>query len=343
VKLAAAAGAAFVARPDPAAGAVLLFGEDAMRVALKRQDLIAALLGAGGATDMRLTRLDADLLRRDPAAAADAAQSSGFFAAEGPRAVLVEGASDAHLRGIEGALAQWRPGDALLVVTAGALKPASKLRKLFEGHPSARAIAVYDTPPTGAEIAAEIARAGLGAVAAEARADIDALARALDPGDFRQTLEKLALYKIGDAAPLTGAEIAQLAPATIEAETDAVLAAVAEGRTGAVGRLMRRLWAQGTTPVTLTIAATRHFRALHDAATDPRGPDAALGRQRPPVFGPRRSAMAAQARRWSPARLEQALGWLVEADLALRSAGQTAPQQALVERLFIRLSLRAGR
>jgi len=101
VKLAAAAGAAFVARPDPAAGAVLLFGEDAMRVALKRQDLIAALLGAGGATDMRLTRLDADLLRRDPAAAADAAQSSGFFAAEGPRAVLVEGASDAHLRGIE--------------------------------------------------------------------------------------------------------------------------------------------------------------------------------------------------------------------------------------------------
>jgi glycerol-3-phosphate dehydrogenase len=38
-------------------------------------------------------------------------------------------------------------------------------------------------------------------------ADLTALAGALDPGDFRQTVEKLALYKHGDAAPVTPADV----------------------------------------------------------------------------------------------------------------------------------------
>ena len=56
------------------------------------------------------------------------------------------------------------------------------------------------------------------------------LARALDPGDFRQTLEKIALYKYGDASPLTPADVAAMAPATIEAEVDDLIAAVADRR-----------------------------------------------------------------------------------------------------------------
>jgi DNA polymerase-3 subunit delta len=38
-------------------------------------------------------------------------------------------------------------------------------------------------------------------------------------------------------------------------------------------------------------------------------------------------------------RLETALAMVLETDLALRSAGQTAPQAALVERLFVRLAV----
>jgi DNA polymerase-3 subunit delta len=173
--------------------------------------------------------------------------------------------------------------------------------------------------------------------------DLEALARTLDPGDFRQTLEKVALYKHGDPSALTSAEVALNAPATIDAAVDDVIAAAAAGRQEAIGPLMRRLEGQGVAPVTLVIAAARHFRALHAAASDPAGPAQALGRQRPPVFGPRREAMAQAARVWGVARLEQALAALLETDLALRSAGQTAPQGALVERLFIRLAVMGRR
>ena len=48
--------------------------------------------------------------------------------------------------------------------------------------------------------------------------------------------------------------------------------------------------------------------------------------------------MLRQAQKWGAPKLQQALGLLTETDLKLRSAGQTAPAMALVERALIRLS-----
>ena len=169
-------------------------------------------------------------------------------------------------------------------------------------------------------------------------ADLTTLARALDPGDFRQTLEKIALYKWGDVTPLTPAEVALSAPATIEADLDDLLNAVADGRSGAIGPLLRRLEGQGVNPVSLCIGALRHFRTLHSASADPGGPASGLARARPPVFGPRRDIMLRQASGWGLRALEQALALLVETDLTLRSTSR-APTMALMERALIRLAM----
>ena len=114
---------------------------------------------------------------------------------------------------------------------------------------------------------------------------------------------------------------------------------VAESRVGEIGPLLRRMQAQGTNAVSLCIAASRHFRVLHAAASHPEGAAAGAGRLRPPVFGPRRERIARQASRWGAARLQTALSLLTDTDLALRSAGQTAPQMALMERALIRLAM----
>jgi DNA polymerase-3 subunit delta len=173
--------------------------------------------------------------------------------------------------------------------------------------------------------------------------DLLALSRALDPGDFRQTVEKLALYKTGDPAPLSARDITACAPASTEADLDEVLAIVAEGRTGEIAPVLRRLKAQGVQPVGLCIGAARHFRALYMVASDPGGAGQGINRLRPPVFGPRRDQMLRQAQNWGAARLEQALGILTETDLTLRSAAQRAPEMALVERALIRLAMLAVR
>lgn len=341
MKLNARDGKTFLARPDPRRPAALLYGADAMRVALKRADLLATLLGPRADEEMRLERVDAAEARRSPGVVADAMKATGFF--PGQRAVLVEDAGDGLAPAFDTALKLWAEGDAFLLATAGALPARSKLRKLFEGHKQAVAIALYDDPPSREEIGAELQRAGLRDILPDAMTDLEALARALDPGDFRQTVEKIGLYKHGDATPLSSQEVADCAPLTLEAALDDVLAAAATGKQTLIGPLMQRLEGQGVTPVAMVIAASRHFRALHAAASDPQGPGTALSRMRPPVFGPRRDAMAAQASRWGRGRLEQALSLLIDTDLALRSGGQTAPQAPLVERLFIRLAILAQR
>jgi DNA polymerase III subunit delta len=329
MKLAGPEANRWFARPNPAAAGVLIYGADPMKVAMKRQQLVAAIIGPQGEAEMRLARMSGADLRRDPAGLLDAVKAQGFF--PGPRVAFVEDATDGLAEVIAAALADWRAGDAQIVVTSALLTPKSPLRKLFEPHPTAVAIGLYDDPPTQAEIEDELRRAGLGAVDGAAMKDLVALSRDLDPGDFRQTLEKIALYKWEDAAPLTADDVAACAPATVEGEVDDILHAAAEGRMREVGALMRRLEAQGTQPVTLAIRSLQHFRSLHGAAVQPGGGGMMRGAPK------NRERMARQAEGWGRDRLEEALSLIVETDLTLRSTSR-APGLALVERMLLRLA-----
>ena len=326
--------------PDPEKAGLLIFGADAMRVALRRQEVIRALIGPDGEGEMRLTRLSGAILRKEPAALLDGVKATGFF--PGPRVVFVEEATDGLSDVFTAALSDWAPGDAQIVATAGSLPARSKLRKVFEAGRSTIAIGIYDDPPSREEIEAALKETGLGAIGPDAMADLTQLSRALDPGDFRQTLERIALYKLNDPEPLSSEEIARLAPASPEAEVDDILNIVAEGRQAEIGPVLSRLRDQGVTPVSLSIATTRHFRQLHAAASDPGGPGSGIAKLRPPVFGPRRDRMVRQAQGWGIHKLEQALALLIDTDLTLRSASK-APAMGVMERTLIRLAMTGGR
>ncbi len=340
MKLAGAAALRYFAQPEPGRTGLLIYGADAMRVALRRQEVIAALIGPEGEAEMRLTRIPAADLRKDGAMLSDAMRAQGFF--PGARVAFVEDATDGLTPVINAALADWSEGDATLVVTAAQLAAKSSLRKAFEGHSNAYAAGLYDDPPGRDEIEAALKKAGVSDVGRDAMAALTALSRAQGPGDFRQTLEKLGLYKLGDDSTVTPEDVAAVAPSTTEAELDDVLNAVAEAQTGALGPLLRRIEAQGVAPVTLCIGATRHFRQLHAAASAPGGASEGVARLRPPVFGPRRDRVVRQAQAWGPHKLETALGILTDTDLALRSATR-APAMAAMERALIRLSMLARR
>lgn len=336
MKLGARQASDYFAKPDPLKTGLLIYGADAMRVALKRQQVIAALIGPQGEEEMRLTRIPAADLRKDPALLSDAIKAQSFF--PGPRVAFVEEAADGLAKVITDALSDWQDGDAQVIVTAKQLTAKSALRKLFEGHPNAFAVGIYDDPPTRQEIESDLTKAGVKNIDRDGMAALEALSRSIDPGDFRQVVEKLALYKLNDDTPASAADVSAVAPLSTEAALDDVLNIVAEARTAEIGPILSRLESQGVQPVGLCIGATRHFRQLHAAASDPGGPSSGIARLRPPVFGPRRDRMQKQAQNWGMHRLEQALTILTDTDLQLRSTSR-APAMALMERTLIRLSM----
>jgi DNA polymerase-3 subunit delta len=324
----------------------LLHGPDAGLVALRRRQLVDFLTDGD---DLRLTRLEPGAAQKDPAGIDAALRARGFF--PGRRVVLIEGARDAlagPLKDILAADPGGAPpgeagGDAFLVITAQNLTARSALRRLFEGAGDLASLGFYPEPPDEAEVAALLEKAGfVCGLTSEAAQDLASVATRTDRGALLQLIDKIATFSLDLHEPLNQEGLAPLLPAAADSELDRLVAAVAEGRAGAVAPLIARMAAAGVGAAGMLIAAGRHFRQLLGLSVAQDGIEAALGRLRPPAFGPRRQALAAQARKWGPGRLESANRVLFQADRTLRSAGNR-PDMALVERCLIRLAMMVGR
>lgn len=330
MKLGAREAARFCRAPRLDLAGALVHGSDEGFVASCRRELVGAILGANP-DPLRLTRLDPATVRRDPAALDAALRGRGFFAGRG--VVLVEGATEALAGAIGETLGGLAGDDAFLVVTAGALPSRSNLRKLFEEARHLASLPVSAEAPTAEEIGARLAELGLRCgLEEDARAQLAALAQALDRAGFERVLENVALYSLDADRPLRSEEVALLGPGGLEAELDAFVDAVADGRAESVGPTLRRVTAAGANAVTLLLGLQRHFRQLLAESGGGRGP----------VWGARREVARAQARRWRRDRLEAAARMLYEADARVRSA-ERVPALALVERCALRLAMMADR
>ncbi|MEM8570647.1 MAG: DNA polymerase III subunit delta [Pseudomonadota bacterium] len=339
MKLSGREASRFIDAPDAGVAACLLYGADSVGVSLKRRRLVEALIGPTGADEMRLTVLNGADMRRDPAALSDATKATGFF--PGPRAVVVEAASDANTAAIVAALEDWKSGDAVVVIAAGTLTTRSSLRKALEASKKAVAIGIYADAPRRDEIEAMLARGNLPHCEPDALADLELLAQTLGPGELEKLIEKLSLYLHGATEAITSSDIAAVAPVSGDPDVQLLVELTVDGRTDALVRAFAALNTSASA-TSLTIAAARHFRLLLGAALHEGGIEAALSRASPPVFGPRRKKMAAQARRLPVETLEEALHQILEADVRLRS-GRPVPALPLVERLFVRLAHMARR
>ena len=331
----------YLDKPDPSLAAVLFYGSDTMRVALKRQEYLENLLGPNAEQEMRLTRFSGDDTLKDRAAVFDAVKSVGFF--PGQRAVLIENTSDKTSKTIIECIEAWNNADAHIVVTSGLLRPTSQLRKAFETFQNTLAAPIYDNPLTEMEIKAELTRAGIQISDPGIMEALYNLSKELEPGDFRNTLEKINLYKLSDKSPLTTKDISVCSPISAEANLEEIIHAVSDGNANKINHILNRLEAQGVRPVTLCLSFQRHFKLLLNLKNHGGTPLEAISSYKPPIFGPKRNAIINQLKLWSEENLKIALSFFIELDLDLRSAISRYPSLAITERVLIRVAMIAGR
>lgn len=336
----------FLARPDPAVRAALIYGRD-RGVARERAEALAGKLVPDVNDPFDVAVLtDTDL-------ETDAARLEGELAAlsmiGGRRLVRLRLSGDkaAPDKAAAAALKAHDAGElnpeAFFLVEAGALGRDSALRKAAETAKSAVAIPCYeDEAGDVARLVRESLRADGVSLTGEAlEAFVARLPR--ERGVARQEIERLALY-IGpgsgatlDAEGLEAFLGVEPEASLFDAAADAFGARAAQAQAG-----LRRALAEGEAGVAAVRAAGLHLGRLRRTVTLARsGADLKEAAKAAGVFWKQEREFLRQARAWSLAELDGIQAEVLEADRACKRSGSA--DALIAERLLLGVALKARR
>jgi DNA polymerase-3 subunit delta len=332
---------AFVAAPDAAVRAVLIYGADRGMVR-ERAVKLGRTVVEDLADPFRVAELDAGALAKEPARLFD--EAAAIALSGGRRVVSVRDATD-RLAGVFDDFLGTPVGDALVVVEAGELSATSKLRKSFEKSPQGAAIACYRDE--GRDLMRVIGDE-LGALGLSADRDALGLMASYLGGDrllTRSELGKLAVY-MGDGRDVTVGDVETVLADGSFLSHERISQAVLGGRVGDLERALDRALAERENPVAIMGSVRREIQRLElflGLLAAGGSPDSALRQMR---LDPRRQFRIVEPLRaagnvWRRKQAKEALSRLLEADLLAKSSGY--PAETVCRQTLLAIAARAGR
>ena len=317
---------AFIARPDPARRAVLVFGPDAGLVAERVRTVIAALVDDPN-DPFALARLDGEEITADPSRLTDEALTMPLFG--GRRAIWVKAGSRNIAPAVEALLENELFAAATqsrVVIEAGDLRRNAPLRVLCERAKNAAALPCY----------------------ADSERDRARPARPRDQrpasphrSAARSEIQKLALYARGSEQVGIEEVAAIVSDASALAIEDIVDTAFA-GRPGDLERELAKARVAGTSAGSILFNAQRQLAQLHKWRTAiEAGRSISLDSVQPPLPFRRRPLVEAALKAWTAARLTVAMAEL--ADATLDSRRRPALADTIAERALLAIAVGARR
>lgn len=329
----------FVARPDPAAIAVLIYGPDEGLVR-ERATTLAKTVVESADDPFRIADLSGEALEKDPARLADEANALSLIG--GRRIVRVRGAGDGLAKLFADFLEAGR-SEALVIVEAGNLPRTSRLRVLFEKSENAAAIACYADDAETLEALIDRTMAAEKIVLAPEAREFLLSHLGNDRIVTRSELAKLVLY----VGPGGRAELADAVAAVGDSAAlslDDVAYAVGGGEIPELLLALDRAFAEDTSPVPILRAVARHFQRLQITAAHVaagQNIEQAMRRLRPAPYFKLADRFRAQVRRWPEAWLGAAIERLLEAEIQCKSTG--SPDRAICTRTLMEIARAGGR
>jgi len=338
MKISAGKVAAFIARPDPMARAILVYGPDAGAVRERCWKLAGDAVGGETDDPFRFVELPATSLINDPPRLTDEAASLSLSG--GSRAILVRGAGDGLADIFKSFLTD--PGhEALVVIEAGDLPPRSRLRKLFEAAENAAALPSY--LDQGGDLTGFIRNTlkELGVTASPEALSFLSRNLGVDRQLTRKELEKLALYAGNGGEVDLGAARACISDSSALSFED-ISYAVGEGNLPQLEQALERVFLEGMAPTALLRGAAGHFLRLYrvgSAMASGATVDLALRELKPPLFFKLKDRFLRQLGTWSPSRARIAMDRLLEAEIDCKTTG--FPAETICHRILLSLAYSA--
>ena len=328
---------AFLRKPDSRIRGVVIYGNDDGLIA-ERAIALAKTVCDDLKDPFRVIDIAGDTLKNDPARLADEFGAMSMLG--GRRVIRVRPAGEESVAALENLVAA-PAGDALIVVEGGNLSPRSGLRTLAETEACLAAMPCYMDNEAAIEGLVESAARAQG-LAVEGDA-LQWIVERLggDRGQTRSEIDKLLLYKAGDASKTVTLDdaIAVLGD-TAAIGIDNVVAATFDGELVSLDRALDRVFAEGGHPVQLVRSLQRHADQLHlvsGHAAKGGNLEAAMFKARGlPRGGPVRQRFERHLRAWPLPRLGSALSAILDAEIDCKSTG--LPDEAIARRLCLRLA-----
>lgn len=315
----------FIAAPPEGIFLFLVFGSDA-GMARERALALVDKRVDDRRDPFQFVEMSGDAVASDPLALLDEANTTPLFG--GRRAILVETGAKSVIPAVTSLIAA-PPAHCTVVLTAGALRRDSPLRKLIEGGKQAAAIECQ--PDAEADLQALIDRSlrESGLVASPEARSLLLGALGEDRLMSRAELNKLALYMHG-REHVEAADVEAIVAHASNIAADRVVTA-AFGGNADIGVALDAYFAQDGDAQPLLIGALRYAVALHRArlSMEREGgrPDAGVSALMRAGFGfMHRALMEEQLKNWSSARL----GALIE---PLRAAQTRARANAAIAQM----------
>ena len=328
---------AFLKKPDPRIRGVVIYGNDDGLVA-ERAVALAKSICDDLNDPFRVVDIAGEVLKHDPARLAD--EFGALSMMGGRRVIRVRPAGEESVAALENLVAA-PAGDALIVVEGGNLTPRSGLRTLAETEACLAAMPCYMDNEAALEGLVESAARAQGLTV-----DADALPWIVerlggDRGQTRSEIEKLLLYKAGDAGKtITLEDAVDILGDTAAIGIDDVIAATFDGELVALDRALDRVFSEGGHPVQLVRSLQRHADQLHIVsahASKGGNMESAMFKARGlPRGGPVRQRFERHLRAWPLPRLSASLTVILEAEMECKRTG--LPDEAIARRLCLRLA-----
>lgn len=328
---------AFLKKPDPRIRGVVIYGNDDGLVA-ERAVALARSICDDLNDPFRVVDIAGEVLKHDPARLAD--EFGALSMMGGRRVIRVRPAGEESTAALENLVAA-TAGDALIIVEGGNLTPRSGLRTLAETEACLAAMPCYMDNEAALEGLVESAARAQGLTV-----DADALPWIVerlggDRGQTRSEIEKLLLYKAGDASKtITLEDAVDILGDTAAIGIDDVIAATFDGELVALDRALDRVFSEGGHPVQLVRSLQRHADQLHIVsahASKGGNMESAMFKARGlPRGGPVRQRFERHLRAWPLPRLSASLTVILEAEMECKRTG--LPDEAIARRLCLRLA-----
>lgn len=329
----------FLKKPDPSCLIVVIYGPDAGLVSERVKNLVRNV--AGSLDDpFSIVRLNESDLSGDPGRLSDEANALTFGGSR--RIVWIDAGGQNTAKALE-VLADTAP-DALVVVGAENLKPASKLRKFAETKKFAVAIPCFadEIGSLNGVLDEELKKYNL-TMTPDARHFFISLLGA-DRQLSRREIEKLCLFS-AKKTEITAEDVRQVSGDATAPALDILCDAVGEGNIDQADLIFSRTILGGVNPNAIISALIRHFTMLDWLACQAEsGNGDASGyvkQYRPPLFFKRQPSVSKQASLWSHDDLKSALSLLQQAENQCRNG--KLPTEALAERALFSLGMSAKR